>query len=238
MFSIVIPARDEAANLGACLDSIAAAAPTPGEVEVIVVINRCTDATEDIATQRGARIVHDDSKNLSRIRNAGASRARGEILVTIDADGTMTPNMLTEIGRALASGRYVGGGTAIRVERMSLGILLSGVFIGLYLARLGISAGLFWCYRRDFEAIGGFDEQFVSAEDVDFACRLKAHGRARGLRFGTIRRAHIRTSARKFDMFGDWVLFRRPGLARDLLRGRSREAADGFFYDVTRRGPT
>jgi hypothetical protein len=36
----------------------------------IVVINRCTDATEEIARRRGARIVRDDSRNLARIRTS------------------------------------------------------------------------------------------------------------------------------------------------------------------------
>jgi GT2 family glycosyltransferase len=99
---------------------------------------------------------------------------------------------------------------------------------------MGISAGLFWLRRRDFEAIGGFDESVLSAEDVDFARRLKDYGRKRGLRYGTIRKAHIVTSCRKFDIFGDWVLLRQPRSVWKLFRGRNQELADRFFYRVDR----
>jgi glycosyltransferase involved in cell wall biosynthesis len=66
-------------------------------VEHIVVLNRCTDRTEEIATQMGARIIIDDSRNLSHIRNKGAEASKGDILVTIDADSQMTSNTLLEV---------------------------------------------------------------------------------------------------------------------------------------------
>src|SRR5467141_3713967 len=94
-FSIVIPARNEERLIGRCLESIrVAAAPYPGQVETIVVLNRCSDRTEEIAHSFGARTIREDARNLARIRNAGAHSATGTVLVTIDADSTMTPNML------------------------------------------------------------------------------------------------------------------------------------------------
>ena len=99
-FSIVIPARNEEAYIVPCLESICRAArPYPGQVEIIVVLNRCTDATERIALEYGARIARDDSKNLSRIRNTGARAAAGGIIVTIDADSRMSDNMLVKIDK-------------------------------------------------------------------------------------------------------------------------------------------
>ncbi len=233
-FSIIIPARNESARIGACLVAIAAAAAAyPGQVEVIVVLNRCTDATEAIAAQQGATIVHDDRRNLAMIRNSGARHARGDILVTIDADSSMSSNMLMEIDRTLASGRYIGGGVPIVPERFSVGIVLTGLLI-LSLLPWGMSAGLFWCYRRDFEAIGGFNEQWRIAEDVDFARRLKAHGRALHKRFGTLWRTRLTTSCRKFDRFGDWFLIVRPRILWRALHGIDDGLGDTMFYDFTR----
>ena len=229
-FSIVIPACNEAARIGAGLDAIrAAAAPYPGQVEVIVVLNRCTDATAEIAQRHGAVLVREDGRNLSRIRNAGARVATGDILVTIDADSRMSPNMLAEIDRALGSGRHIGGGVPIRSERHSLGIFITGVLLVCMLP--GLSAGLFWCRRADFLALGGFDEAWRVGEDVDFARRLRAAGRARGLRFGTLWRAHIVTSCRKFDTFGDWHFVRHPGLLWRGVRGVDDGLGDRYFYD-------
>ena len=234
-FSIAIPAHNEEAYIGACLDSIEAAArPYPGQVEVIVALNRCTDRTEEIVRARGALIVREESKNLSRIRNAAARFARGEILVMIDADSTMTPNMLTEIDRSLSAGKCIGGGVAIRMERMSLGILLTLFMLAPVLLYHRVSGGLFWCYRRDFEEIDGFDERLVSAEDLDFAKRLKAYGKTQGKCFKTLRKAYIQTSTRKFDQLGDWYLVRHPRLMWTILKGKNRQAANDFYYDVMR----
>jgi hypothetical protein len=74
----------------------------------------------------------------------------------------------------------------------------------------------------------------VSLEDIDFAQRLRAHGRRQGRRFKTIRKAHIVTSCRKFDIFGDWYLIRNPRVVWRILRGKSQEDADRFYYDVRR----
>jgi glycosyltransferase involved in cell wall biosynthesis len=234
-FSIIIPARNEEKFIGRCLESVhMAARPFAQETEIIVVLNRCTDRTETIAASYGARVVRDPSKNLSMIRNTGVESARGDILVTVDADSWVSPTMFIEINRLLMSGRYIGGGVIMYPERLSLGIALTILMLLPIIIRYGISGGLFWCLRSDFEAIHGFDESLVSAEDIDFARRLKRHGKMRGKRFKTITKAHIMTSCRKFDMFGDWFFFRNPRLAWKLLQGKDTQAADSYFYDVRR----
>ena len=231
--SLVIPAHNEAAFLTGCLEAAAAATDqTGGGVETIVVLNRCTDATEEIARRHGCVIVREDAKNLSIIRNAGVAAACGEIVVTCDADSRMHPRSFIEILRRLETGKVVGGGALVLPERSSAGIIASGISILPYLAFTGVSFGLFWFYKRDFDAIGGFDERFVSVEDVDFAHRLKAHGRRTGRRWGTLASTPLVTSCRKFDQFGDWYLFRNPAFVRKVFRGDDRQAADHFWYDA------
>jgi glycosyltransferase involved in cell wall biosynthesis len=234
-FSILIPARNEEGHIPGCLESIKAAAePFPHQVEIVVALNRCTDRTEEIAVQHGAKAVHDASKNLAKIRNTAAKAASGEILVTIDADSRMTSNMLVEIDRLLQTGKYIGGGVMIWPERWSLGIIMTALVVAPLLVRHRVSGGLFWCLREDFEAIGGFGEHLSSLEDIDFAKRLKAHGKRDGRRYATITKAHIITSCRKFDAFGDWYLLKNPRLLGRLLGGRSQEDANRYWYDVER----
>ena len=234
-FSVIIPARNEEQHLPACLESIKAAGePFSDQVEIVVALNRCTDRTEEIAVQHGAKLVHDDSKNLARIRNTAAKAASGEVIVTIDADSRMTKNMLSEIDRLLRTGKYVGGGVMIWPERWSFGIVMTALVVAPFLVRHRVSGGLFWCLREDFEAIGGFDESHSSLEDIDFSKRLKAHGMRGGRRYGTIAKAHIITSCRKFDTFGDWYLLRNPRLLWRILGGRSQDAANRYWYDVER----
>ncbi|HBI99745.1 MAG TPA: glycosyl transferase family 2, partial [Lysinibacillus sp.] len=85
-FSIVIPAHNEEKYIGKCIESILKASkPFENEVEIIVVLNRCTDKTEEIAKSYNCIVLKNNDKNLSKIRNAAVEIARGEIIVTIDA---------------------------------------------------------------------------------------------------------------------------------------------------------
>lgn len=234
-YSVLIPAHNEEALLEKCLQSVKSAADKIAEsVEIIVALNRCTDQTADIAARQHTVIVNEDSKNLARIRNAAARAATGDIMVTIDADSRMSGNMFVEIAANLSAGKYIGGGVMIRPERWSLGICMSLLTVLPFLLIQRVSGGLFWCHRRDFKAIGGFNESLVSAEDLDFAKRLKALGKKKGKRFKTITRAHIITSCRKFDTFGDWYLFKNPGLVWKIMKGNNQKAADLFYYHTDR----
>ncbi len=234
-YSILIPAHNEEAYIGQCLQSIKdATEQISADVEIIVALNRCSDQTAAIAAGHQAVSVIENSKNLARIRNAAARAATGDIIVTIDADSRMSRNMLAEIAAHLATGKYIGGGVMIRPERWSLGIFMSLLTVLPFLLIHRVSGGLFWCYRNDFETVGGFNETLVSAEDLDFARRLKAYGKQTGRRFKTISRAHIITSCRKFDTFGDWYLFKHPGLVWNIMKGNHQKAADLFYYDTDR----
>jgi glycosyltransferase involved in cell wall biosynthesis len=230
--SIIIPARNEERHLPSCLESIRVAATRCGRsYEIIVVINRCTDATESIARTAGCRIVTGEAKNLSIIRNAGAAVARGELLVTIDADSRMHPRMLSEVVRLLTNPKVVGGGVAMFPDRWSLGIFCTMLLLLPVALYYRITAGMFFMRRADFEAIGGFNPELVSVEDIDFARRLRALGKSRGQHFATIWRSWIITSTRKFDRFGDWYAFRNPRLIYELFKGKNQDAANKIWYD-------
>lgn len=232
MISVITPAHNEEGFIGGCLRSVRVASSRTAEsVEHLVVLNRCTDRTAHIAQAHGAKTIIEDARNLSRIRNAGSAAANGDILITIDADSRMSPNMLTEVISRLGSEKTIGGGVRIRPERMSPGIFCSLLVVLPFVLWHGVSAGMFWCRRRDYEAIGGFDESLASIEDIDLGKRLKAHGRRLGKTYQTIRRAHIVTSCRKFDQFGDWYFVKNPAIVIKIFR-RDQTAADEFYYDA------
>lgn len=233
--SIIIPARNEQEHLPACLESIFKSS-VKGKipVEIIVVINRCSDRTEQIAVAAGCRVTYNDSKNLSQIRNCGVSLASHEMIITVDADSTISENMLPTVLDCLLQKNIVGGGVLIIPERFSLGIILTALGLLPVLLWHTISAGLFFFHKSDFDAIGGFDESYVSVEDLDFARRLKQHGKKTGRKFKNIFRAYIRTSCRKFDKFGDWYFIRNPAFFIRLLRGRNVSDSNKFWYDIER----
>ena len=233
-FSIIIPAYNEEKLLGRCLDSIVAASvPYRDKVEIIVVLNRCTDRTEEIARSYNCVIVKEDRKNMSVIRNAGAKAARGEIIMTIDADSRMTDNMLTEIAGKLLTGKYIGGGVKFKFERLPLGILFQGLFlIPLMIKYRGVTVGILWCYKQDFDAINGFNENQRMLEDVDFGLRLKKWGLKCGKIYGTITKAQMIVSLRKADSYGNWILFKHPKWLLAYLKGNVEKYADESFYDT------
>lgn len=166
-FSVIIPAHNEEKYIGECLESIAKAAQHyKDQVEVIVVLNRCTDRTEEIAKSYNCVTLENNDKNLSKIRNAGAVLAKGEILITIDADTRMTEHLLSEVEKHLASNQYIGGGVNGNFERISLGIIVSTMLLIVpLLFKYGfISVGIFWCYKKDFQAIKGFNEKMLTLQ--------------------------------------------------------------------------
>jgi GT2 family glycosyltransferase len=85
--SIVVPAKNEAANLPRLLDAVfSQRAPWP--FEVIVIDSGSTDGSQDVVRRSPARLVEIRPKefNHGATRNLGCREARGEILVCLVAD--------------------------------------------------------------------------------------------------------------------------------------------------------
>ncbi len=99
-FSVVIPALNEERYLADCLRSLARQ-DFAGEVEVIVVDNNSTDRTAAIARSFGAVVVHEARPGVCWARQRGTAFARGEIVVSTDADTVFDPGWLARIDGAL-----------------------------------------------------------------------------------------------------------------------------------------
>jgi glycosyltransferase involved in cell wall biosynthesis len=233
--SVIIPACNEEKFIQNAIDSVRAAAEfAKVSYEIIVVLNRCSDNTENIAKENNCIITKCDEKNLSLIRNAGVKLANNEIIVTLDADSRLSKNFFSKAITALNK-NAIGGATLIIPERISLGIMLTGLFLVPFVIFERISGGAFYCYKKDFWAINGFNPEMLSAEDIDFAKRLKAYGKSLGRHFVTLWSAYIITSCRKFDRFGDWYFLKNPRMVLNLLKGKDRRYADIVWYDFHKK---
>jgi glycosyltransferase involved in cell wall biosynthesis len=233
--SVAIPAHNEEKCIARCIESVTLSAALAGQqVELVVALNRCTDLTREIAESLGARCVVNDTKCIAAVRNTAVRATSAPAIATLDADSWMSPKTVTAVLEHITDSRYVGGGTITWPERISIGILFSLSVVAPHVIKRGVSTGMFWFSRESFEAVGGFNESLVSVEDIDFALRPKAYGRASGKRYGTILRNGITTSCRKFDKFGDWYLLRNPRLVKEIFEGTNRRAADHFYYDIER----
>jgi glycosyltransferase involved in cell wall biosynthesis len=208
--TLVIPAYNEEVELPALLETVEAARQRyrlgRDAVEVIVADNLSTDSTADIARRGGARVVTVTKRSIAAARNAGAAAARGDIVAFVDADSRLHPDTFDVIERTLDE-RAVAGATGVRMSRNSLGIAAS-MLVAAAIARIGgIDTGVVFCRRADWAAVGGYGEERLFAEDVQFLFDLKRLGRTRGQRFRRARGAQTITSARKFDHHGDWHWF-------------------------------
>jgi len=209
-YSLIVPAYNEERLLPRLLDSIDVARATyaqSGEVEVIVADNNSTDRTAGIAAARGCTVVHVDKRVIAAVRNGGARVARGEILSFVDADAQIHPGTFVEIDAVLAKERVVGGATGVTLERWSPGIAVTWLIMMPMVLVTGMDTGVVFCRKRDFDAIGGYDENVLIAEDVAFLQALRRLGKTRRQRLARVTRAKGIASTRKFDEFGDWHFF-------------------------------
>ena len=237
LFSVIIPAYNEARLLPRLLDSIDVARARHGDdpqaIEVIVGNNASTDATAEIARARGCLVVDVAKRAIAAARNGAAGAARGEILCFIDADSILHPETFNEIEQVMRTGRCAVGASGVWMERMSAGIAATWLVMVPATRLLGVDTGVVFCRRGDFAAVGGYREQMLVAEDVDFMWRLKRHGRKHGGRFRRLPTARAITSTRKFDRHGDWHYFRiMLGVPFKLCfaRGAARKMVWAYWY--------
>ena len=237
-FTVVIPAHNEEDYVVRCINSVKRAASFyGGKVEIIVVCNRCTDNTAELARQNGARVLYNDERCIGSVRNTGIREAKGEVVVTIDCDNRMTTGTLQEIAYLMATGLFIGGGAPMRFDRNSFPLFFNDVLCKAGFNLTGRYCGIFWAEKKTFLEIGGFSEK-KAMEDVATAGKLKKLGEMRGKKYTVLRRNYLINSTRKFDDMGDWLyfklLFKNAGtLIRAAFGDKSRlnSLLDKMFYD-------
>jgi len=197
--SVVIPARNCAAELPACLDAVSAQT-YQGPMEVIVATAPSTDDTEAVA-QRRARTADSNARSARPIRvvsnpagttssglNLAISAAGGEIIVRVDAQARLPADYveraaatLQRTGAANVGGaqRPVGQGDLSRVIAAALSSPFGG---GPAAFRQRSDEGpVDTVYLGVFDAaalasVGGFDESLVRNQDYELNWRLREQG--------------------------------------------------------------
>jgi Glycosyl transferase family 2 len=153
--SLVIPAKNEARNLPTVLNQV------PARVdEVILVDGHSTDVTQLMARScmPDIRIVSQDQRGKGHALRAGFEAARGDIIVAMDADGSMAPEEIPHFVYFLEHGydfvkgsRFVAGGGSLDLTPLrrlgNRGLL--AVANALFRAKLtDLCYGYFAFYRR------------------------------------------------------------------------------------------
>lgn len=109
--SVVIPARNEEANIGVCIASVIGRHTK----EVIVCDGGSTDGTVAIARALGAEVII-APRGRARQMNAGANAATGEILLFLHADCVLAPSALPRLRRLMALGKHQAGYFRQRID--------------------------------------------------------------------------------------------------------------------------
>lgn len=168
LVSVIVTTKNEEVRIGACLASINA--NSYKNVELIVVDNNSKDKTKEIS-KRFTKLVFNKGPERSAQRNLGAKAAKGNYLLFIDADMTLSKNVIEEcvekarnddVGAVVIPEKSVGDGYWAKVK---------GFERSLYEGDPSIEAARFF-KTEVFSKIGGYDENITGPEDWDLPKRI------------------------------------------------------------------
>ena len=172
LVGIIVPTRNSARFLDACLTSIAA--QTFKDTVLIVVDNNSTDDTKAIA-RRYTDKVFNCGPERSGQRNYGASQARAaDVLLFVDSDMELTPRVVEECVLQINSNAAIRG---VVIPEESIG---TGFWARCKRLERSFYVGVDWmeaarCFERGaYLESGGFDEEMVAGEDWDLSQRIRA----------------------------------------------------------------
>lgn len=238
--SVIVPAYNEERLIGRCLESIdAALADTLGpgsSAEVIVVDNNSTDRTAERAKRAGATVCFEPINQIARARNSGAADANGEWLMFVDADSLVSPGLVADILAVIDDGNAAGCGSTMKMDDLPAWARFSlWLWTRVSIVFRWAAGALFVCRADAFRDIGGFNEAFYVAEEIDLSRRIKKWARERDLEFVILTAHPMVTSSRKMQLYTSREIARQfLRLALRPLRAPQDKKQLGFWYDGRR----
>ena len=185
--SLVIPTLNEAGNIGWVLDRVPA-----GVDEVVVVDGHSTDDTAGVVRRHplDVQFIEQDGPGKGAALRAGFAAASGDIIVMLDADGSMAPGEIDrfvyflENGYDLVKGsRFISGGGSLDITRLRCIGNKSLVTLANMLCGAGMTDlcyGFVAFYRRHLRALA------LSADGFEIETQITINALRAGLRVAEV----------------------------------------------------
>jgi glycosyltransferase involved in cell wall biosynthesis len=209
-FLILVPAHNEELVIGRTLAAIAA--DRRPRDSVMVVADRCTDGTAEIARSYEAQVLErstDDEPGRAAARQAGLEQARSlawDAVVMLDADSVIAPGFFDACEAAMADGAAAvqarsesSHARTLAMEASLAAFTLQGITIPRGRERLGVSVrlrGTGMAIRRDIALRHRF--RAPASEDLFFSLDLLLEG---------IRCRHVELARLRSEGAGNWSAF-------------------------------
>ncbi len=221
LVSVIVPTRNSARFLPACLDSVQHQTYQP--IEIIVVDNHSSDATPEIARQYAAKVFVCGPERSAQV-NFGVRQAAGQYVYKVDSDFVLDTGVVESCVLEIAKGFdaiVVHNSPDVRVGWIAR---IRKFEVDMYKYDITHSSARF-VKRSVYDHIGGFCERVTAGEDYDFQNRLNAAGFKTG--FVALEALHLGEPTsfwkhmKKYYSYGaDFVVYakRNPKASREQLR--------------------
>ena len=187
--SIIIPAFNEEKYIENSLFSLLKSEQkTSLNYEVILIDNNSTDKTVEVAQKfahgMDLRIIKETKQGRGAARARGFMEAKGEIILSADADTIFYKGWVEELTAAIKDD-YVAVTTSCKIKDLSplsnwifnftqpIWMILYSIFLGHF----WLSGFSFGILKEIYEKSGGFDTSLQAQEDLDLAFRVAKLGK-------------------------------------------------------------
>ncbi len=172
LVSVVIPTYNSEKTLSKCLESIKN--QTYETVEIIIVDNFSSDATQEIAGRQGVRVAESNAIR-SKARNIGMQQSKGYFILSIDSDMELTERVIEECIKTFQLDEIAGG---IIIPEKSIGsnfLVEIRDFERSFYADTKIESARF--FRKDLvEKVRGYEEDVVFYEESTLPQKIEKLG--------------------------------------------------------------
>lgn len=171
---------------------------TPKDVdEIVVVDNNCTDRTAEVARSLGAVVVSERTPGYGAAYKAGLKAATGDVIVTLDGDGTYPPESIPALVGKLVERKldFLSASRFPLADPKAMGItnrignwVLTATAMVLFFTPIRDSQSGMWVFKRST-----LERMRITSDGMPFSQEIKLEAILRGYRFGE---EHIAYGAR------------------------------------------